>query len=220
MTPLTQTQIDAAQEFYAAVVDGLRTPQGVHAVTAIAAMARLAGTFLLRSFGLPIDQMQPGTPVLSDMANEQGPRLINILGSVLANMEIVIDPDRIDFSIPPADKPQLSLLETQAKLEPALAHSMQQHLLSYAEAADAAAAATALVIAECADIVDPHAAFNVAAYGFVEGTKTVPNAASSEHSQPLDSDSPPDLAAMLAQVTEQNLHAEVDTGPSVGRETE
>lgn len=180
MTPLTQPQIDAAQEFYAAVVEGLRTPQGVHAVTAIAAMARLAGTFLLRSFGLPIDQMQPGTPVLSDLANDQGPRLINILGSVLANMGIVIDPSRIDFSVPPDDKPQLTLLETQAKLEPALAHSMQQHQLTYAAAADAAAAATALVIAECANIVDPHAAFNVAAYGFVEGAKTVPIAANAE----------------------------------------
>jgi hypothetical protein len=114
------------------------------------------------------------------MANEQGPRLINILGSVLANMEIMIDPNRIDFSIPPDDKPQLSLLETQAKLEPALAHSMQQHQLNYGEAASAAAAATALVIAECADIVDPHAAFNVAAYGFVEGAKTVPNRVDAE----------------------------------------
>ncbi len=174
VTSLEQPQIDAAQEFYAAVVDSLRTPQGIHAVTAIAAMARLAGTLLLRSFGLPIDQMQAGTPVLSDVANEQGPRLINILGSVLSNMGIVIDPSRIDFAVPPDDKPQLTLQETQTRLAPAFAAGMQQHHLSYAEAADAAAAATALVIAECAEIVDPHVAFNVAAYGFVEGAKTVP----------------------------------------------
>lgn len=174
MTTLRQPQIDAAQEFYTVVVAVLRTPQGVHAVTAIAAMARLAGTWLLRSFGLPIDQLEPGTPVLSDMANDQGPRLINILGGVLSNMDIVIDASRIDFSTPSDDKPQLTLLETQARLEPALTGSLQQHQLSYGDAADAAAAATALVIAECAQIVDPHVAFNTAAYGFVEGTKTVP----------------------------------------------
>lgn len=174
MTALRQPQIDAAQEFYTIVVAGLRTAQGVHAVTAIAAMARLAGTFLLRSFGLPIDQLEPGSPVLSDMANDQGPRLINILGGVLANMDIAIDTSRIDFSTPPDDKPQLTLLETQASLEPALTGSLQQHQLSYGEAAEAAAAAAALLIAECAQIVDPHVAFNAAAFGFVEGTKTVP----------------------------------------------
>lgn len=183
MTQLQQAQIDAAQEFYTAVVQGLRTPQGIHAVTAVAAMARLAGTFLLRSLGLPLDQMEPGTPILSDLANEHGPRLINILGSVLANMQIVIDPSRIDFSIPATDKPQLTLLETQARLEPAFTRSMQQHQLSYAAAADAAAAAIALVIAECMDIVDPHTAFNVAAYGFVEGAKTVPFKHSTGHGE-------------------------------------
>lgn len=183
MTQLQHPQIDAAQEFYTAVVQGLRTAQGIHAVTAVAAMARLAGTFLLRSFGLPIDQMEPGTPILSEMANEQGPRLINILGSVLANMKIAIDPDRIDFSIPPNDKPQLTLLETQARLEPAFTRSIQQHGLSYAAAADAAAAATALVIAECADIVDPYTAFNAAAFGFVEGAKTVPIKQTHEHTE-------------------------------------
>ncbi len=174
MASLTQPQIEAAQEFYAAVIDGLRTPQGIHAATAIAAMARLAGAFLLRSFGLPIAQVAPGTPVLSNQANEQGPRLVNILGSVLANMGIVIDPSRIDFAAPPAEKPQLSLLETQARLEPAFARSVQQHQLTHGQAADAAAAATALVIAQCAGTIDVHTAFHIAAYSFVEGAKTAP----------------------------------------------
>jgi hypothetical protein len=37
------------------------------------------------------------------------------------------------------------------------------------------AAATSLLIQHCARALDPHIAFNIAALGFVEGTKTAPD---------------------------------------------
>ena len=79
MQSITQPQIDAAQEFANTVVAELRTDKGVHAETAVASVARMAGTFLFRSFGFQLPDVEPGGVVLSEQANEAGPRLIQIL---------------------------------------------------------------------------------------------------------------------------------------------
>ena len=50
----------------------------------------------------------------------------------------------------------------------------QQYQLTYEEAAHAAAIATAMMVRKCSEVVEPHVGFSIAAYGFVEGTKTVP----------------------------------------------
>jgi hypothetical protein len=46
--------------------------------------------------------------------------------------------------------------------------------LSLVESADSAAAATALLIEQSAHTLDPDIAFNIAVYGFIEGSKTFP----------------------------------------------
>jgi hypothetical protein len=50
MASLKQKQIDAAQEFMDTTIHALKTDRGLHAETAIAATARMAWTFLFRSF--------------------------------------------------------------------------------------------------------------------------------------------------------------------------
>jgi hypothetical protein len=74
MSSLSQQQKAAAETFVRVVIDALKTDKGVHAETAVAAMARMAGTFLFRSFAFPPSDITPGQAVLSDMANDQGPR--------------------------------------------------------------------------------------------------------------------------------------------------
>ncbi len=46
--------------------------------------------------------------------------------------------------------------------------------LTEAQAAESAAIAAAMIIKRCEKIVDPEIAFNIAVYGFVEGSKTMP----------------------------------------------
>lgn len=174
MTPITQPQIDAAQAFANAVVAELKSDRGVHAETAVAAVARMAGTFLFRSFGFDLQDVQPGQPVLSEQANEAGPGLIRVLAGALAEIGVAIDEAKLGAPALAANRPTLDFLATQARLEPAFAAIRDRHGLSLTEAADAAAIATAFTIHQCARVLDPSIAFGVAVYGFIEGTKTAP----------------------------------------------
>ena len=88
-------QIKVAQDFANATIEALNTEQGIHAETAVAGAARMAGTFLFRSFGFPLQDIQPGQVVLSDQANAQGPVLLEILGSVLSQIGIVLDEEEL-----------------------------------------------------------------------------------------------------------------------------
>ncbi len=174
MDTITQPQIDAAQAFGNAVIAELQTGRGVHAETAVAAAARMAGTFLFRSFGFDAGAFVPGQAVMSEAANTAGPGLIRVLAGALAELGIPLDEQKLAAGQLDANRPSLDFLATQARLEPRFAAIRAQHGLSLTEAADAAAIATAFLIHQCARVLDPSAAFGVAVYGFIEGTKTAP----------------------------------------------
>jgi hypothetical protein len=172
---LRQQQIDAAREFARETISRLAVDRKVHAETAIAGVARMAGTFLFRSFGFTLPDLQPGQAVLSDKANEQGPRLVQVLETVLANLKVTIDKGKLGGAPSPANQPLQSFLETQRVLEPVFREISNRHGLSAEEAADTSAIATAILIQQCKAVLDPTVAFGVAVQGFVEGTKTAPD---------------------------------------------
>ena len=174
MGEITQTQMDAAEKFSDAAIRVLQDERGVHAETAIAGTARMAGTFLFRSFDFPLGDATPGQPVLSEQSNELGLRLMQILGGVLEQMGIAIDQNVIAQPTAPDHEPLLGFLETQQRLEPEFSAIREEFGLSLSEAADAAAIATAVLIRQCTEVLDPSIAFGIALYGFVEGTKTFP----------------------------------------------
>jgi len=174
MSSTPEKQFAAAREFYAIIVDKLTNENGVHANTAIAAAARMAGTFLLRSFNLPLQNLEPGAAVFSDAANEKGPFLIDLMSGVLQQMNVVIDPARAEAAQGQGDLPQLTVIETQALVETDLSRIKDNYGLNYEQAAHAAAIATAILIQKSSGVLDPHIGFSLAAYGFVEGSKTVP----------------------------------------------
>jgi hypothetical protein len=171
-TPTGETQ--AAQQFFECIFAKLRDEQGVHAETAVSAAARMAGTFLLRDCGLPIERLEPGAPVLSDAVNAQGPLLVEILGLALQGLQVPIDPARAAAAAERAAKPRLTVLQMQALLEPGMTGIKDAHRLTYGVAARSAALATASFVKACASVLEPDAAFGIATYGFVEGAKTVP----------------------------------------------
>jgi hypothetical protein len=175
MASLSPQQIEAAQDFAVTTIAALKTAKGVHAETAVAAAARMAGTFLFRSFNFPAEGVEAGQAVLSDQANEQGPRLVQIAGGVLTELGVVLDDKPVQKGPKDKKRPARDFLETQRKLEPRFAEIAQRLGLSLREAADSAAVATALVIREMAKVLDPNVAFGIAVYGFVEGAKTAPD---------------------------------------------
>src|SRR5215471_12316155 len=113
-----QKMAEAANELVAATVAALKNDRGVHAETAIAAVARMAGTFLFRSFGFQLRDLKPGEYVLSEQANEQGSRLVQVLAGVLARLGVQIEEAKLSAQPGPENQSQMAFLETQKLLEP------------------------------------------------------------------------------------------------------
>lgn len=177
MSQTAATRAAVAQAFARAAFDALATDGRLQAESAVAAMARMAGTYYFRSFGYAALQLQPGQAVLSQEASEKGPELMNLTHAVLTNLGLKIDDDVVRRGLQQPDdrhQPVMDFASTQPRLEAAFAPIKAQHGLSSVEAGKAAAAATALLIYNCRDVLPPAVAFGIAVYGFVEGTKTTP----------------------------------------------
>ena len=167
-------QLAASGEFNQVVIAKLATERGVHAETAISVASRMAGTFLLRSTGLPISALQPGMPVFSDLIDEQGQRVLATVDQALAALGVALDTRKVDYDLPDEHEPQMKLRETQAQFDPLFRAIVSKYELTDGEAAHAAGLSTAILIQKCAPFLDPHIAYAIAAYGMIEGCKTVP----------------------------------------------
>ncbi|MDE2291310.1 MAG: hypothetical protein KGL53_04440 [Elusimicrobia bacterium] len=149
--------------------------RAVHPETAIASAARIAGSFSLRSFGLQIDSLQPGSVVLSEESNEKGPRFVAILATVLSKLGVTLDEAVITAEdAPRGAPPRQTTLETLILLQKDALGVASRNQLSLEEAALSATLATAFIVKECARDIQAEVAFNVAVRGFIEGSKTAP----------------------------------------------
>jgi hypothetical protein len=171
------TRAAAAQAFATAAFDTLATDGHLQAESAIAGMARMAGTYYFRSFGYAALKLVPGQAVLSEEANAKGPELMNLTHEVLARIGLRLDDNAVRAQLEAsqdAHKPVMDFRSTQPRLERAFAPIKAQYGLGNVEAGQVAACATALLIYNCRDVLPPAVAFGIAVYGFVEGTKTTP----------------------------------------------
>ena len=175
MPGLTKQQLDSAQEFATASVAALKSAQGIHPGTVVAATARMAGTYLFRSFRLRLPGVEPGQAVLSEEASTRGSALIETAARLLARIGIVLDAARARIPVEAKDQPVLGFLATQRMLERAFAPIRARYGFNDEEAAHAVAAATSLLVRHCARALEPNAAFSIAALGFAEGVRTAPD---------------------------------------------
>jgi hypothetical protein len=173
---LTQAQLDAAAEFGTTALRAFDQGGTFPAETVIGSVARVAGSFLLRSFGLPLEGLKPGSVVLSDQADQQGPRLVQILGSVLQSVGVKLENPKLSAAQATGRERKEASLQEQGLLESQFAAIRDKYGLSDGEAADSAVVATAVLIKNCASLLDPHVGFSLAVCGFIEGAKTAPGA--------------------------------------------
>lgn len=171
MSRLRPEQITAASAFAEATLGALPTAD---AVTRVCACARMAGSFLFRNFAHALNQPAPGSVLSLPVAGERGPRLIGLLQNALARLGLAVDAGKAELEHDSLATPTLGFLQSQARLEPAFAAIRQQQGLSLEEAADAAAVAVAMLIKQGEHALPAQAAFAVAVYAFIEGSKTVP----------------------------------------------
>ncbi len=138
---------------------------------AISSTARLAGSFLFRSFELKINDAKPGTIMLSEEANTKGPQLVNITHAVLHNMGIQIDDSKMSNGN--QQQAESNFVDVIEKVQSPALEIMKKNDLNFEQMAQSAAIATAFVIQQSSNIA-PEQGFGTAIYHYIEGTKTLP----------------------------------------------
>lgn len=183
---ITQAQNKAVGEFVDLIASKAgNSGRAVHPETAISSAARVAGSLLLRSFNLRIESASPGTVVLSNEANEKGPQLINIMAAFLSSAGVPLDQALMGGEqAQRGAEPQLSTLQALSLLQADALKIANSNKLSLEEAAQSAALATAFIVKECVRNLRAETGFNVAAFGFIEGSKTVPPPISKDTATP------------------------------------
>jgi hypothetical protein len=172
---MTAQQSKMAGQLVELIASRLGNERAVHAETAIACAARLSGSLLLCSFDLDLEDMLPGSAVLSDNANDKGPQLISILAAALHAMKVPLNPALLKGTEDARGaQPRLTILQTSELLLRDAMQIARTLDLSLEQAAYAAAVTAAFMVRECAKSIGAETGFNVAAYGFIEGSKTVP----------------------------------------------
>ncbi|MBS1129975.1 MAG: hypothetical protein H6R16_977 [Proteobacteria bacterium] len=172
---ITSQQNKATGELVDLVAAKVGSNRAIHPETAISTSARLAGSLLLRSFNFQLERLTPGSVLLSDEANEKGPILINTLAAFLSASNISLDQAKLGGQQDQrGQEPQLDILNALSKLQEEAIKTCVENGLTMEQAAQSAALATAFIVKECAPQIGAEIGFNVAVYGFIEGSKTVP----------------------------------------------
>jgi len=174
---ISDAQNKAIGEFVDLVASKIGASRAIHPETAISSAARLAGSLLLRSFNLSIEPFEPGTVLLSSEANEKGPLLIGAMSAFLSNAGISLDTSLLGGEQSRRGmEPNLTVLQALTLFQEDALQISSKNGLSLEEAAQSAAIATGFIVKECAGSIGAEVGFNVAAFGFIEGSKTTPPA--------------------------------------------
>ena len=169
---ITKNQNEAVNEIVELVVNVIGNgSREIDTTEAISSTARLAGSFMFRSFGFKINDAKPGTAVLSEEANTKGPQLVNITHAVLQNFGIQIDNNKMSSA---NQKQAVSdFTNVIGKIQVPALEIMKKNDLSYEQMAQSAAIATAFIIQQSNNIT-PEEGFGIAIYHYIEGSKTYP----------------------------------------------
>ncbi|HAA24336.1 MAG TPA: hypothetical protein DCR93_26415 [Cytophagales bacterium] len=179
---IVQAQNSAANDLIEALVAKVGGPnREVVPVEVISTSARLAGSLLFRSFNFSLPDLQPGNVVLSEEANTEGPKLINVTGGMLQNMGVNMDQSMMQSGT--NHKPDLEFVDAMRLIQKDAVDIMNKLGLSYVQMAQSAAMSTAFLIHQCQGQLSIPNGFNTAVYFYIEGTKTFP--------PPLDDTTPP-----------------------------
>jgi len=145
----------------------------VHPPTLVAALARMSGYFLFRSFELDTGDAKPGDALLSLQASAKTPVLLRTCAAVLTTLGNALPPSPPQPLIDAKTQPREDCLQSEARLFPVLVPLQITHGLDNYQAARAAAVATAVTIHTVRRRLEPVTAFGVAAFAFTEVSRTV-----------------------------------------------
>jgi len=169
---ITKNQNDAVNDIVEMVVNVIGNgSREIDTTEAISSTARLAGSFLFRSFDFKVNDAKPGTIMLSEEANTKGPQLFNITHAVLQNFGIQIDNSKMSNGN--QKQPKSNFVDVIGRVQIPALEIMKKNNLSYEQMAQSAAIATAFIIQQSNNI-SPEEGFATAIYHYIEGSKTNP----------------------------------------------
>ena len=143
---LPQRLSECGRAMAMAAVPAMGTSGTINVPTVIAACARMAGTYLFRSFNLHVQSAGPGQVVLSQEAAANTPALLQTCAGILKELGTTIASAPVTPLDADTHKPKLDLLQTQAFMEPSFAPLQATHSLNDRQMAHAAAIGTAILI--------------------------------------------------------------------------
>ena len=169
---ITKNQNEAVNDIVEMVVNVIGNgSREIDTTEAISSTARLAGSFLFRSFGFKINDAKPGTVMLSEEANIKGPQLVNITHAVLQNFGIQIDNNKMSNGN--QKHAESNFVDVISKVQVSALDIMKKRELNYEQMAQSAAIATAFIIQQ-SNKITPEEGFGIAIYHYIEGSKTNP----------------------------------------------
>jgi hypothetical protein len=169
-----QNDIVAAADFFAKAAKTLLTTDGrLHAETLVLSVARMSGSLMYRSFGHD-KSIAPGTTVLSDKANLQGPKLMQLMLATLQQLGDAVTEQTLNPAFASASHSPMSFRESCDRLAPFFLKYCETAPLGFQPAAAGAAVATGMLVHECAAVLPVNHGAALGVYGFIEGTKTAP----------------------------------------------
>ena len=169
---ITNNQNKAVDDIVEMIVSVIgKGSREIDTTEAISSTARLAGSFLFRSFEFKVNDAKPGTVMLSEDANMKGPQLVNITYAVLQNFGIKIDNNKMSNGN--QNHAKSNFVDVIGKVQNPALEIMKKNDLNYEQMAQSAAIATAFIIQQSTNIT-PEEGFGTAIYHYIEGTKTNP----------------------------------------------
>jgi hypothetical protein len=169
---ITNNQNEAVNDIVEMVVEVIGNgTREIDTMEAISSTARLAGSFLFRSFDIKINDANPGTVLLSEEANTKGPQLVNITYAILQNFGIQIDENKMSNGN--SKHSESNFVEVISKVQVPALEIMKKNKLNYEQMAQSAAIATAFIIQQSRNIT-PEEGFGIAIFHYIEGSKTYP----------------------------------------------
>lgn len=181
---ITQNQNKAVDDIVEMIVSEIGNgSRELDTIDAISSTARLAGSFMFRSFQFEINDVKPGTVMLSEEANIKGPQLVDLTFLVLQKLGVHIDNNKMSNGN--QEQPKSNFLDAIGKIQDPALEIMKKNDLSYEQMAQSAAIATAFIIQQSKNIT-PEEGFSTAIYYYIDGTKTSPPEFSDEAKRATD----------------------------------
>jgi hypothetical protein len=169
---LAQQLVKAADELYDAIRTALQDERGVHLETALTAAGYLAGAALLRDAGVDLDKLTPGSYVIVDGVNEEGPKLLELTFDMIHQAGVANAPP-VD-PVPPDHAPRRDYAGLMQTLQPIFFEIVERHRLPEGAHPYVAARAAAQMILAGQNHLDPRISKAVLTQAMVQGAKTVP----------------------------------------------